>query len=150
VPSEFHSSGDGGGFGLHPIPSVIDLPSTSSMVFEVGGIGSGVEGVSNVRGKRDLKMRSGNGAAYAANGSLSNGHSEKNGNGSHGPVSDKESTGKEGQAPPVKHYDADGMFWHPFLAVVLYSFRSLLFSSYKSHSLRWHCHTCFRGAPLGV
>jgi hypothetical protein len=114
VPSEFHSSGDGGGFGLHPIPSVIDLPSTAQMSVEVGGIGSGVEGVSNVHmnGERDLKMRSGNGAgaAYATNGSLVNGHSEKNGNGSLGPVLDKESTGKEGQAPPVKHYDADGMF----------------------------------------
>ena len=107
MPSEFHSSGDGGGFGLHPIPSVMDLPSTAQMSVEVGGIGSGVEGVSNVHmnRERDLKMRSGNGA-----GALVNGHSEKNGNGSLGPVLDKESTGKEGQAPPVKHYDADGMF----------------------------------------
>jgi len=84
------------------------------MVFEVGGIGSGVEGVSNVHGERDLKMRSGNGAAYAANGSLLNGHSGKNGNGSPGPVFDKERTGKEGQASPVKHYDADGMFLTSF------------------------------------
>lgn len=81
------------------------------MSVEVGGIGSGVESVSNVHmnGERDLKMRSGNGA-HVTNGSFANGHSEKNGTGSPGPASDKESTGKEGQAPPVKHYDADGMF----------------------------------------
>ena len=81
------------------------------MGVEVGGIGSGVEGVSNVHmnGARDLKMRSGNGA-HATNGSFVNDYSEKNGNGSPGPVSDKESTGKEGQVPPVKHYDADGMY----------------------------------------
>ncbi|KIM45566.1 hypothetical protein M413DRAFT_430272 [Hebeloma cylindrosporum] len=115
VPSEFHSSGDGGGFGLHPIPSVIDLPSPGQMGVEVGGIGSGVEGVSNVEGvssvhmdgERDVKIRSGTGASLATSGSLVSHDNEKIGSVSPGPVLDKESTGKEGQAPPVKHYDAD-------------------------------------------
>src|SRR5690348_10144707 len=48
VPSEF--SGD----GLHPIPSVIDLPSSARI--EVGGIGSGVAGFPDCNG---IKMRSG-------------------------------------------------------------------------------------------
>jgi len=38
VPSEFHSDSPGG-FTLHPIPSVIDLPSTVGVGVDVGGIG---------------------------------------------------------------------------------------------------------------
>jgi hypothetical protein len=124
VPSEFHSSGEGGGFGLHPIPSVIDLPSTGGVGIgiEVGGIGSGVAGVSNfhpsngnVYGGHDLKMRSGNGNSTSIGGggqntvqSTTNGNWEKGRNGNEGAyASDKESTGKEGQSAGVTHYDAD-------------------------------------------
>ena len=105
VPSEFHlfhSSSIAGGredrgagtFGLHPIPSVIDLPTSAGMGVEVGGFGSGVEGVS-----KDLKMR------VFGSGGVGNG--EKMGNGNR---DDKESAGKDGQISDVKHYDADGEF----------------------------------------
>ncbi|KDR76501.1 hypothetical protein GALMADRAFT_120678 [Galerina marginata CBS 339.88] len=125
VPSEFHSAGEGGGFGLHPIPSVIDLPSTGGVNIEVGGIGSGVKGVSNFHpsdgyGGRDLKMRAGNGNGNGhgngngnggQNGLYSlgnaNGNGVKNRNGNAGVASDKERTGKDGQATGVTHYDAD-------------------------------------------
>ncbi|KAF9538128.1 hypothetical protein CPC08DRAFT_808238 [Agrocybe pediades] len=100
VPSEFHSPGDDGVFGLHPIPSVIDLPSAGGVGFEVGGIGSGVEGATY--GDRDLKIRPVNG-----NGT-SNGYSEKNGNVNISlGASDQERLGKDGPRPNVKHYDAD-------------------------------------------
>lgn len=100
VPSEFHASGGRGGFGLHPIPSVIDLPGTGGVSVEVGGIGSGSQtyGYAN-NGGADLKNRNG-----AGNGHASSEASPKSDNGN-GAAFDKESMGKEG----VKHYDADGM-----------------------------------------
>ena len=98
----FHSSGSHrddrgtGTFGLHPIPSVIDLPNGVGVGIEVGGIGSGVEGVS-----KDLKMR-GFGSGGSEAGRMLNGEvDEKIWNGY-----DKESAGKDGGN--VKHYDADG------------------------------------------
>ncbi|KAF8156625.1 PAP2 superfamily-domain-containing protein [Crassisporium funariophilum] len=119
VPSEFHTSGSGGGFGLHPIPSVIDLPSAGEVGVEVGGIGSGVEGhyangsgIGNGIG-HEMKMRSAPGSSQNSYSTLSNGrghdhNNEKDANGvalSNG-LGDKESTGKEGHVG-VKHYDAD-------------------------------------------
>ncbi|KAF8970350.1 PAP2 superfamily-domain-containing protein [Flammula alnicola] len=103
VPSEFHSSGAGGGFGLHPIPSVIDLPGTAGVSVEVGGIGSGVQGVSNISpfghaSGRSVKMRSGSGQNGNGSGSLMNGNGRR---------ARTESTGKDGQPGGVKHYDAD-------------------------------------------
>jgi dihydrosphingosine 1-phosphate phosphatase len=83
-----------GTFGLHPIPSVIDLPTGAGVGVEVGGFGSGVGGVS-----KSLKMR------VLGSGGVSNG--EKMGNGNR---DDKESAGKDGQISDVKHYDADGEF----------------------------------------
>ncbi|KAG6871786.1 hypothetical protein C0995_016626 [Termitomyces sp. Mi166 len=55
VPSEF--SGD----GIHPIPSVIDLPSSAEVGIEVGGIGSGVNGAfqHGQHGNNEIKMRGG-------------------------------------------------------------------------------------------
>jgi hypothetical protein len=115
VPSEFHSPGEGGGFGLHPVPSVIDLPSSAGVSVEVGGIGSGVEShngryqtLANGTGnKGDLKMRFNsltNEKALSSNGSA---HVSS--------LQDKERTGIEGVvgsaqsgvAAPTKHYDAD-------------------------------------------
>ena len=92
---------DGGGpgaFGLHPIPSVIDLPPNSGVNFEVGGSGSGVDGVSRV-----LKMRvfGGGGAGSGVNGEVDEKIQHRNGY-------DKESVGKDGQISDVKRYDADG------------------------------------------
>ncbi|KAG6850309.1 hypothetical protein H0H93_015251 [Arthromyces matolae] len=51
VPSEFS------GNGLHPIPSVIDLPSSAGVGIEVGGIGSGVRSALN-SGSNEIKLRS--------------------------------------------------------------------------------------------
>ncbi|KAH9477378.1 Dihydrosphingosine 1-phosphate phosphatase [Psilocybe cubensis] len=114
VPSEFHSSADGGGFELHPIPSVIDLPSAGNVGIEIGGIGSGVEGHSGSRTvmAKDLKMRSGNGHRNANGAANGNAHpsNEKAFNGKAGVGAhrtDKESTGKDGQPDDVRHYDAD-------------------------------------------
>jgi len=99
-----------GAFGLHPIPSVIDLPTSAGVGVEVGGIGSGVGGVS-----RDLKMRIGS-AMRNGNGSNGvNGGGEEvddekiqNENGCDVTSNDKERAGKDGQVLDVKHYDADG------------------------------------------
>ena len=92
--------GGAGMFGLHPIPSVIDLPTNAGVGFEVGqsGSGSGIDGVS-----RDLKMRvgGGGGAGNGVNGEVD--EKIRNGNGY-----DKERVGKDGQISAVKHYDADG------------------------------------------
>ena len=99
---EDRGGGAGGVFGLHPIPSVIDLPTTNAGVgFEVGWSGSVVDGVGVSRG--DLKMRVGGGGG-AGNG-VNDEVDEKiqNGNGY-----DKERVGKDGQISDVKHYDADG------------------------------------------
>ncbi|KAL1724282.1 hypothetical protein EV715DRAFT_244770 [Schizophyllum commune] len=59
VPSEFVD--ERGGFRLHAIPSVIDLPSMSGM--EVGGVGSGVSGSSVAwrLGESEMKLRQGSG-----------------------------------------------------------------------------------------
>ena len=117
VPSEFHlfdssttgRRGDRGGtgpgaFGLRPIPSVIDLPTSHGMGFEVEGIGSGVSEVS-----RDLKMRVSGAGVSAADNGMDGNKVEKTRNGSGYTTSnDKESTGKDGQIPDVKRYDADG------------------------------------------
>ena len=90
-------------FGLHPIPSVIDLPTNAGVNFEVGRSGSGVDGVS-----RDLKMRvyGGGGMGNEVNGEVD----EKIRNGKNG--YDKESVGKDGQISDVKRYDADGKVSH--------------------------------------
>ncbi|KAF9458927.1 hypothetical protein BDZ94DRAFT_1200301 [Collybia nuda] len=108
VPSEFSATGRGGSFGLHPIPSVIDLPGTGGVGVEVGGIGSGsgVGGVSDF-GVNEIKLRGGSG------GSSDSGDKGKSGNGQTTPngvirtYEEKERTleGKTGE--PVKHYDAD-------------------------------------------
>ena len=92
VPSEFAAGGPGA-FGLHSIPSVIDLPGAGGVSVEVGGIGSGTRGVSH--GRADLKNRAGAGA-----------RGEK---GAGGPAAqDRERAGKDGPVGGVKHYDADG------------------------------------------
>lgn len=85
-------------FGLHPFPSVIDLPTHTGVNFEVGRSGSGIDGVS-----RDLKMRifGGGGAGNGVNGEVDEKIQNMNGY-------DKESGGKDGQISDVKRYDADG------------------------------------------
>ena len=83
-------------FGLHPIPSVIDLPTNTSVNFEVGR--SGIDGVS-----KDLKMRvfGGGGAGNGVNGEVDEKVQNRNGY-------DKERDGKDGQISDVIRYDADG------------------------------------------
>ena len=85
-------------FGLHPIPSVIDLPTNAGVNFEVGRSGSGIDSVS-----RDLKMRviGGGGTGNGLNGEVEGQIRNRNGD-------DKESIGKDGQISDVKRYDADG------------------------------------------
>lgn len=102
MPSEF--SGD----GLHPIPSVIDLPSSAGV--EVGGIGSGVSGISEFNG---IKLR---GAGGGANSGWAT--PEKTSSRQNVYKQDfQESGGKTGlegkDGSPIKHYDADGR--HPFV-----------------------------------
>ncbi|KAF9527614.1 PAP2 superfamily-domain-containing protein [Crepidotus variabilis] len=103
VPSEFHSETTGG-FGLRPIPSVIDLPSAGVVGVEVGGIGSGADGISNVHLTHHngnlLKTRNGNG-----NGSADIVVKSKDLN----RVADSEKDGSEMEEFDfrVKHYDAD-------------------------------------------
>jgi hypothetical protein len=88
--------GGAGAFGLHPIPSVIDLPTNTGVSFEVER--SGVDGVS-----RDLKMRvyGGGGAGNGVNGEVDEKIQNRNGY-------DKERVGKDGQISDIKRYDADG------------------------------------------
>ncbi|KAH0581654.1 hypothetical protein H2248_011351 [Termitomyces sp. 'cryptogamus'] len=91
VPSEF------GGNGIHPIPSVIDLPSSVQVGIEVGGIGSGVSGAfQHGRGSNEIKMRGG-------------GFNEKGGleqeNSAGGVVVPELSEGEKNK--DVKHYDAE-------------------------------------------
>lgn len=136
VPSEFHSSSSGG-FGLHPIPSVIDLPSNVGVGVEVGGIGSGVNGVSHLIGPNDspLKTRRGNGVRDAM--VKSQGDMPM-------PV-DQESRKRNKQ---VKHYDVDGM-------VPIFSngeLRLIFFckSSYEGDCICWYCHTFFRCYSIDV
>ncbi|KAF8869396.1 PAP2 superfamily-domain-containing protein [Infundibulicybe gibba] len=95
VPSDFAASGPGGGFGLHPIPSVIDLPGTGGVGVEIGGIGSGVD-APDLRG-RDIKMR---GGGSGLNGKTTHGNG-------HSPLAEypERETGKD--EVTVKHYDAD-------------------------------------------
>ncbi|PPQ67328.1 hypothetical protein CVT26_007249 [Gymnopilus dilepis] len=108
VPSEFHSSSEGGGFELHPIPSVIDLPSAGIVGIEVGGIGSGVEGASFYQtSDSQIKMRSGNGVDNVNGNANHKGHDWQAKNGVVPIPSDKERAGKDGQAGGVAHYDAD-------------------------------------------
>ncbi|KAG5637587.1 hypothetical protein H0H81_004038 [Sphagnurus paluster] len=90
VPSDFNSAS-----GLHAIPSVIDLPSTAGggagIGIEVGGIGSGVRGVSTTGA---MKMRGGapvSAVADPAKRGLASHHREMG----------------EKAREPVKHYDAD-------------------------------------------
>ncbi|KAF8880461.1 PAP2 superfamily-domain-containing protein [Gymnopilus junonius] len=122
VPSEFHSTSEGGGFELHPIPSVIDLPSAGIVGFEVGGIGSGVVGSSFHQGNGNgnsnsssngsiygshIKMRSGNGVGNSDDNEDQDGHDWEKKNGIVSGPSDKEKTGKDGDLGGVAHYDAD-------------------------------------------
>lgn len=92
--------GGPGAFGLHSIPSVIDLPTNAGVNFEVGqsGSGSGIDGVS-----RDLKMRvfGGGGVGNGVNAEVDEKIQNRNGY-------DKERDGKDGQISDVKRYDADG------------------------------------------
>lgn len=101
VPSEFSVNARGGGFGLHPIPSVIDLPGTGGVGEETGGIGSGVSGVASV-GHRDIKMRS-SGAGAGEKEKMANGNGNESAR-SAMIVEKEEAGGKDA----VKHYDADG------------------------------------------
>jgi len=101
VPSDFHSDGSGG-FYLHPIPSVIDLPTSIGVGVEVGGIGSSVKGV-NV-GNGMLKMRS----SVAMASGLTGGPIMPSGPLQRTRLGDKESRGRGGESERVKHYDADG------------------------------------------
>ncbi|KAG6907686.1 hypothetical protein DXG01_007789 [Tephrocybe rancida] len=87
VPSEF--SGD----GIHPIPSVIDLPSSAGVGIEVGGIGSGVSGAS---------AYASNGIKLRGNGSSEKGGSEQGQYQAAGAVPELGEKNKD-----VKHYDAD-------------------------------------------
>ena len=87
--------GGAGAFGIHPIPSVIDLPTNVGVGFEVER--SGIDGVT-----RDLKMRVFGGGA-ARNGVNEVDEKNENRNGY-----DKENVGKDGQISDVKRYDADG------------------------------------------
>lgn len=111
VPSEFSAAGRGGGFGLHPIPSVIDLPGGGGVGVEVGGIGSGsgVGGVSDF-GVNKIKMRNGNSNpsdnTSEKNDNNGNGRSSSNGQAQEYEQKEGALEGKDGQ--PVKHYDADG------------------------------------------
>ncbi|KAG5647237.1 hypothetical protein DXG03_000772 [Asterophora parasitica] len=99
VPSEFS------GTGLHPIPSVIDLPSSGGVGIEVGGIGSGVSGVSS-RGNA-IKLRGGSTISESEKGRVGHGRDVSNGNGRLPYPEEKLREGKDGQ--DVAHYDADGM-----------------------------------------
>ena len=101
VPSEFHSNSSGG-FGLRPIPSVIDLPTKVGVGREVGGIGSGMNGVSDMHvigfNESLLKTRRGRSVRDTVVKSQDL-------------FVDKESRRGNKQ---VKHYDVDGMV--PFLS----------------------------------
>ncbi|GLB39364.1 putative acid phosphatase homologues [Lyophyllum shimeji] len=90
VPSDFS------GNGLQAIPSVIDLPSSGGVGIEVGGIGSGVGGVS-VFGRHAMKLR---GASSSSDANEKGGTALVN-----GAVQDLGDKDKNGE--PVKHYDAD-------------------------------------------
>jgi hypothetical protein len=109
VPSEFSATGRGGGFGLHPIPSVIDLPGSGGVGVEIGGIGSGsgVGGVSDF-GVNEIKLRgsSGSSSDSGEKGKLGNVHAA---NGTVRSYEEKERTLEDKSGEPVKHYDADGM-----------------------------------------
>lgn len=109
MPSEFRPGSGGGGFGLRPIPSVIDLPGTGGVGVEVGGIGTG-SGVGGLRvgggvgWEREIKLR-GTGAGGGEKGRAVNG----GGNGyidGYANGGERGGEGKDGE--PVKHYDADG------------------------------------------
>jgi hypothetical protein len=112
VPSDFHSDGSGG-FYLHPIPSMIDLPTSIGVGVEVGGIGSSVKGVyvdgngSGKNGSGILKMRNAGAMASGPTGgsAFTSGELHKN------RIDDKESRGKGDESERVKHYDADGNFF---------------------------------------
>ncbi|KAF8056632.1 sphingosine-1-phosphate phosphatase [Lyophyllum atratum] len=94
VPSEFSGS------GLHPIPSVIDLPSSGGVGIEVGGIGSGVGGVSDYGGN-EIKLRGGVSSFDASEkGRVAHGRNMVNGT-----VRELVDEDKDGQK--VTHYDAD-------------------------------------------
>ncbi|KAG6877124.1 hypothetical protein C0993_010127 [Termitomyces sp. T159_Od127] len=110
VPSEFS------GNGIHPIPSVIDLPSSAQVSIEVGGIGSGVSGVSQRRlGTNEIKMRGG-------------GLNEKENFGQEcgvGAVAVPELAEGE-KIKDVKHYDAEGDLPMSWICVGKYSCRFIL------------------------
>jgi dihydrosphingosine 1-phosphate phosphatase len=103
VPSEFfHSSTEdrgAGKFGLHPIPSVIDLPSRAGVGIEVGGIGGG---------SGELKMRVGGGPGNRRGDGGELNEKTRDEDELYTTLNDKEKVGKDEQIPDVKHYDADG------------------------------------------
>ncbi|RXW18956.1 hypothetical protein EST38_g6891 [Candolleomyces aberdarensis] len=112
VPSEFHV-GEDGTIELHPIPSVIDLPSSAGVIMvETGGIGSGVDGRehANSAGDGGIKMRSVNASStngFHAEEKKSSGHAnghERSHSVRFGSSIDEEQDSKD---KTVKHYDAE-------------------------------------------
>lgn len=81
--------------GLRPIPSVIDLPGTSGVGVEMGGIGSGMRPV--WKGRRELVRMRGNANAKSSLSMYTNGTT----------IEEQKASGEKGV---VKHYDADGVF----------------------------------------
>ncbi|KAG6845005.1 hypothetical protein H0H87_001777 [Tephrocybe sp. NHM501043] len=114
VPSEFS------GNGIHPIPSVIDLPSSAGVGIEVGGIGSGV---SSASGSSEIKMR--------GSGTSEKGSSEKGYNQTSGPVLE---LGEKSKG--VKHYDAEGELYL-YILRALQEALLIVGSPYEGGGLRW-------------
>lgn len=100
MPSEFAVTPQGLGV-LHPIPSVIDLPSAVDVGIDMDeGVANG-HSMKGGRREGEVKMRNVNGVA-----------SEKAGNGdtkAHGGVQVKFED-EEAKGEPVKHYDAEGTY----------------------------------------
>ncbi|EAU82992.1 sphingosine-1-phosphate phosphatase [Coprinopsis cinerea okayama7 len=108
VPSDIHVTEDGT-IALQAIPSVIDLPSSAGMMFETGGIGSGVDGSSHWNQSNgngaEMKMRAvnGNGTGKAVPSKLAQ---EINGGEVHAAKRVDEED-QESKVKGAKHYDAD-------------------------------------------
>lgn len=112
VPSEFHV-GEDGSIELQAIPSVIDLPSTAGVMFETGGIGSGVDGSSR---RSNFQEESETKKLRSVNGSRANGLGEKRRVATEpethsvrfGSSVDEERDSGSSSKDKVKHYDAEG------------------------------------------
>lgn len=127
---EDNGAGGGGGFGLQPIPSVIDLPTRAGVGVEVGGIGSGVD-------SRELflKMRVGSSSKILG---LGGDEKMRDDSGSVSRYGDKESAWKDGQGLDVKRYDADGEVFFRLVLHDLLIFNCYLFSVNQSHRICWY------------